>query len=117
MAQANTLPSTSTFGHDPHFCASLNEMLTSIAKGAETATLRQIADRGFCDFETVSAAISEQTRKGELAAFKVGPLHYYASPLNALTMKGPAFKSLAVEMVKNALWHGKRRIKAITEKV
>lgn len=117
MAQVNTLQSVTGTFRSRDIYASLNDMIMSVSGENKPLTLRQVADRGFYDIDTVNNALKERTRSGVLATFKIGPLNYYASPQTALTAKGPTLTNLANEVVRNALWEGMRRVNAMTEKV
>lgn len=117
MAQVNSLQNVATTLNTGVSFVSLNDMIMSLSRENKPMTLRQVASRGFYDIDTVSTALHERTRSGDLASFKIGPLNYYASPQTALMSEGPNLSSLTNEVVKNALWLGKRRVSAITEMV
>lgn len=116
MAQVNILQRLTGSLQTRVDYSSLNDMIMSVYAEDKPLTLRQVSNRGFFDTNTVTAALQENTQNGTLATFKIGPLNYYASPYTALTSKRPTFTNFASEFVKNALWKGRRRVKALTEK-
>ncbi len=106
MTQVHTVQNLAETFQNGVMYASLNDMIMSVAGEDKPVTLRQIANRGFYDIDTVTSALKERTQSGALATFKIGPLQYFASPHTALTAKGPNFTCFAGEVVRNALWEG-----------
>ncbi len=107
MAQVHTVSNVVPTFQGKLAYSSLSEMILSIATETKPVTLRQVTKLGYYDTETVAAALQEKTNAGDLAAFKIGVLDYYASPLAALTMKNPPFTSVAVETFKHTVWKSK----------
>ena len=117
MAQVNKQQRLTGSFHTRVAYSSLNDMIKSVYAEDKPMTLRQVSNRGFFDTNTVTAALRENTQSGALATFKIGPINYYASPYAALTSKGPTFTNFVSEIVKNALWKGRHRVNALTEKI
>lgn len=107
MAQAQTMINGVSDVSGRGIYSSLGETIMTLAEETSPLTLRQVAQTVYHDVDTVAAALRDKIKTGELAAFNIGPVVYFASPRTALTMKSPSIPSVVVEIGKQSAWKGK----------